>query len=166
MTLESLLKDYAAFNLWANTQMVSWLKTKPLELMTREVPSSFPSLKETLLHIWGAEEIWLERLHKISPTTFLHETFNGTTEDVFEGVLKMSEKFNAYTQALPDEHFHEICHFRLFNGAEDSRRRHQMLLHCIQHSTYHRGQIVTVARNLGITDPPGTDYMKYVRLQA
>lgn len=164
MTLESLLKNYTAFNLWANAQMVNWLKTKPLELMLREVPSSFPTLKDTLLHIWGAEEIWLERLQLIPPTTFLFQTFDGTTEDVFEGVLKMSDKFNAYSQALPDAAFHEVCPFRLFNGTEDSRPRHLMIHHCMNHSTYHRGQIVTIARNLELTDPPSTDFMRYVRL--
>ncbi len=165
MTLESLLKDYTDFNLWANTQFVNWLKTKPVELMEREIPSSFPSIRDTLLHVWGAEEIWLERLQLVSPTTFLFERFNGTVEDVFEGVLKMSQEFALYVQDLPDADFQEICTFKLFNGTEDSRPRAKMIHHCLNHSTYHRGQIVTMARNFGLTDPPSTDYMKYVRLK-
>ncbi len=166
MTLETLLKDYVTFNLWANTQTVEWLKTKPLELMTREVPSSFPSLHGTLLHIWSAEKVWLERLQLMPTETFLFQTFDGATEDVFEGILKTSETFKLYVQALPAEHFQEICQFRLLNGTEDSRPRHQMIQHCMNHSTYHRGQIVTIARNLGLTDPPSTDYMRYVRLHS
>lgn len=165
MTLELLLKDYAAFNLWANEQTVHWLKTKPLELMTREVPSSFPNLHQTLLHIWSAEKVWLERLRQAPPEPFLFQIFNGTTDDVFDGILKMSEQFNAYVQALPDAAFSEICHFRLLNGSEDSRPRHQMIHHCMNHSTYHRGQIVTIARNLELTDPPSTDFIRYIRLQ-
>jgi len=165
MTLETLFKDYVAYNLWANTITVEWLKTKPLERMTREVPSSFPSLKDTLLHIWGAEKVWLERLQQLPPEPFLSQTFDGSPTDIFEGILKMSEKFNAYVQALPDAAFHEICHFRLLNGTEDSRPRSFMIHHCINHSTYHRGQIVTIARNLELTDPPATDYIRYVRLQ-
>jgi len=166
MTLESLLKDYAAFNLWANAETVNWLKTKPLELMLREVPSSFPTLKDTLLHIWGAEKVWLERLRQVPPEPFLFQTFNGTTEDVFDGILKMSEQFKAYVETLPDADFSAICHFRLLNGTEDSRPRHLMIHHCMNHSTYHRGQIVTIARNLELTDPPSTDFMRYVRLHS
>ena len=78
MTIESLLKDYAVFNLWANTQMVDWLKSKPQELMEREIPSSYPTLRETLLHIWGAEEIWLDRLRLLPTNTILTERFNGS----------------------------------------------------------------------------------------
>lgn len=165
MTLESLLKDYAEFNLWANTQTVNWLKIKPLDLMEREMPSSFPSIRDTLLHIWGAEEIWLERLRLVPPTTFLSQRFTGTVEDVFEGILKNSEAFVAYVQDLPDADFQEVCSFKLLNGTEDSRSRAKMIHHCMNHSTYHRGQIVTMARNFGLTDPPSTDYMKYVRLR-
>jgi uncharacterized damage-inducible protein DinB len=41
-----------------------------------------------------------------------------------------------------------------------------MIHHCMNHSTYHRGQIVTIARNLELTDPPSTDFMRYVRLKS
>ena len=165
MTLDTLLKDYVRFNLWANTQIVEWLKNQPLESMTREVPSSFPSLHLTLLHIWSAEKAWLERLQQAPAQAFLFQIFEGTTEDVFDGLLKISEQFNNYVQALPAGLLAEICAFRLLNGTEDNRPRHLMIHHCMNHSTYHRGQIVTIARNLGLTDPPSTDYMRYVRLQ-
>ncbi len=160
-----LLRDYAQYNLWANTQTVNWLKTKPLNMMEQEVPSSFPNIKLTLLHIWGAENVWLERLHGISATTFLSLTFQGSTEDVFEGILQQSAAFNEYVQSLGAEKFEEACDFRLFNGTEDRRQRAEMIHHCMNHSSYHRGQIVTIARNLGITDPPATDFIKYLRVK-
>ncbi|MFN0016013.1 MAG: DinB family protein [Saprospiraceae bacterium] len=164
MTLDALLKDYAAYNLWANTAYINWLRTKPADLMTREVPSSFPTIKDTLLHIWSAEQVWLERLQGISPTKFVSIGFTGTTEDVFAGILQTSAAFEAHIRDQIEAFFQETCPFRLLNGTEDARPRHQMILHCMQHSTFHRGQVVTIARNLGITDPPQTDYIKYVRL--
>jgi uncharacterized damage-inducible protein DinB len=165
MTLESLLKSSASYNLWANTQLVTWLESKPAELLIREIPSSFPTLRDTLLHIWGAEEIWLERLMQVPPSTFLSFRFTGTTEDVLEGILKQSKTFDLYVNDLSDADFQEICTFKLLNGTEDSRTRVKMIHHCLNHSTYHRGQIVTMARNFGLTDPPGTDYIKYIRLK-
>lgn len=165
MTLETLLKDYVTYNRWANRLMVEWLREKPSELMTREVPSSFPHLHDTLLHIWSAEKVWLERLQQVPPEPFLAQTFNGSTDNVFDGLLRASEQFEGYVHSLPDVSFHEICHFRLLNGSEDHRPRHQMIHHCLNHSTYHRGQIVTIARNLGLTDPPQTDFIRFVRLR-
>ena len=163
MTLESLIKDYTTFNVWANTEIINWLKSKPLELMEQEVPSSYPNIKLTLLHIWGAEKIWLERLQGITPSSFLSQTFQGSTEDVFEGLLQISVAFNDYVALLPTEELNEMHDFRLLNGTEDRRSRAHMIHHCMNHSTYHRGQIVTIARNLGFTDPPSTDFMRYLR---
>ena len=165
MTLEALLNDYAAFNLWANTEMVTWLKSKPLKLMESEVPSSFPNLKLTLLHIWSAEDVWLQRLKKIASPIFLTNTFNGSTEDVFEGILKSSQEFSEYVKNVSAKDLEEICDFRLLNGTEDSRPRVYMIQHCMNHSTYHRGQIVTIARKLGLSDPPSTDFMRYIRVK-
>lgn len=165
MTLESLLKDYAAYNLWANTEIVHWLKAKPAELMERKVPSSFSSVRDTLIHIWGAEEIWVERMKQIPTHTFLSFRFNGSLEDLFAGLPNQSSAFAAYVQDLSDHDFQEVCSFKLLNGAEDSRSRVKMIHHCMNHSTYHRGQIVTIAHHLGLTDPPSTDYMKYIRVK-
>jgi uncharacterized damage-inducible protein DinB len=56
MTLQ-IRQDYVEYNLWANQTIVNWLKAKPLDLMTQETPSSFPTIRETLLHIWNAKNI-------------------------------------------------------------------------------------------------------------
>ena len=165
MSPESLLIDYTRFNVWANTETINWLKTKPLELMEVEVPSSFPNIRLTLLHTWGAEKIWLERLQGKVPATILYNTFTGSTEELFAGMLHTSLEFKDYVAALSPTELDEICAFRLINGTEDSRSRAHMIHHCMNHSTYHRGQVVTIARNLGIVDPPSTDFMRYLRVR-
>ncbi len=165
MTLDTLLKDYANFNLWANRRLVDWLQQYPVELMDRETPSSFPTLKATLLHIWAAEKIWMERLQQLPPEPFLGLTFTGSAEAVCDGLLENGAVLAKYVQAQTSAYFDELCEFRLLDGTEDRRQRSEMLLHCLQHSTYHRGQLVTMGRALGITNPPKTDYIVYVRLR-
>ncbi len=165
MTLEALQKDYCSFNHWANKEIVSWLRSKPFDLMEQEMPSSFPTIKATLLHIWSAEDIWLERLLGNPADKFLFFQFNGSVEAIFDGLLEKSAEFEAYVSSLSEADFQEICPFKLLNGTADSRSRVQMIHHCMNHSTYHRGQIVTMARNFGLIDPPGTDYIKYVRIK-
>lgn len=166
MTLEALFQDYTAYNCWANAAVVAWLRSKPEGVMTTPVASSFPTLRDTLLHIWGAEKIWLERLRQQEPEPFLPTIFKGTTAEVFDGLLAVSAALAEYVAQQPAAFFEQICVFRLFSGKEDARPRYQMLLHCIQHSTYHRGQLVTMGRALAFTDPPQTDYIYYARLMA
>jgi uncharacterized damage-inducible protein DinB len=162
MTLQ-ILQDYVEYNLWANQTIVNWLKTKPLDLMTQETPSSFPTIRETLLHIWSAETIWLERLRGEQSGIFLQFTFKGDSEAVFEGLLQGSANFAQFVQSLTAEQLLETLPFRLLNGQEDTRNRYQMIHHCMNHSAYHRGQMVTMARCIGLTDPPSTDQIRFFR---
>jgi uncharacterized damage-inducible protein DinB len=166
MTLPSLLKDYAAFNRWANRQFTDWLSSLPAELLDREVPSSFPSLRLTVLHLWDAETIWINRLRGISLASFPSRSFDGTPEELFRGLLETSEAFRNLVQSQSDAFFGEETAFTLFNGTPDRQNNAQILLHVFQHASFHRGQLITIGRSLGLTDPPKTDYIHYVRLEA
>ena len=43
--------------------------------------------------------------------------------------------------------------------AKNKLSRYEYIMHVINHSTYHRGQVVTIARVLGIKENiPATDY--------
>jgi len=163
MHISTLLKDYGMYNHWANKRIVDWFRSKPLELMDREVPSSFPSLKLTMLHVWGAEDIWLQRLQGISPSQFLSTNFNGTVETVFEGLVRNSATFRDFLARQSSEFFEETCSYIHTNGNPYTQFHAEIIQHCLQHSTYHRGQMVTIAHNLGLTDPPTTDFIVYVR---
>jgi uncharacterized damage-inducible protein DinB len=48
------------------------------------------------------------------------------------------------------------------SGGEYVHTFRQMFRHFINHSSYHRGQIVTLLRQLG-TSPPTTDLIRYYR---
>lgn len=160
-----MLKDYVTYNLWANNTLVEWLQMHPIALLDEPTPSSFPSLKLTLLHIWSAEEVWMQRLQKMTPTAFRANTYIGTAQEVLDGLLKNSAAFVNFIQQQDEAFFNEICDFQLLNGTPHRRPHSAMVLHCVQHSTYHRGQIVTMARALGLTEPPSTDYMKYLQVR-
>jgi uncharacterized damage-inducible protein DinB len=163
MNLPALLKDYGHFNSWANKRILNWLFSKPLELLDREIPSSFPSLRKTMLHIWDAEQIWMHRLQGKVATSFPSETFTGTADDLKKGLLATSEHFAAFLHNCPDQFFQQEIRYQNSRGEQFTTPNSEVILHCIQHSTFHRGQLVTMARNLGLIDPPQTDYIGYVR---
>lgn len=165
MTVKTLLSDYADFNLWATRAFASWLAAAPAEWLEKELHSSFPTIRFTLLHICGAEEVWLYRMNGQAPPDyrFLTDYFAGSTAEAMAKWVEKAQEFAAYVHALSDAELEEICAFRLLNGTEDARPRYQMIQHCINHSTYHRGQIITMGRTLGLTDPPPTDYIRFIR---
>jgi uncharacterized damage-inducible protein DinB len=165
MSLLALMKDYAIYNLWANTQLVEWLKTKPAELMKREVASSFPSINETLHHIEQTQKWWMKNMQQVKEESIelqWGQKYNGAIEDTFNELLNQSKEFVEYANSLNDESLQEECAFAIPYVGDFNRPRFEMIQHCMNHSTYHRGQVITIGRNVGLTDAPMTDYMYYL----
>ena len=156
-SLSALVKNSAAYNAWANKQLIGFLQTKPAELMDREVVYSFPSIRLTLIHIWECQKFWLLT---IKGEAFVKEEFTGSTEELFDRVLANSEEFSNYIKTLAEQTLQEDCeittpwfssNFAVFEYVQQ----------VVIHSTYHRGQIITIGRQLGFTDAPMTDYNLY-----
>lgn len=160
--LAALVRDYVAYNNWANRTLVSWLKTKPAGLMEQVVPSSFPSIKETLVHIWDTQRFWLAVIQQTPPPPSFRMTgFNGTLEDAFAGILEHSRQFESYVSLLSEGDLAEKIHLST-PWFEANRSRFEYIHHTMNHSTYHRGQLITIGRNVGLTDAPMTDFNYYL----
>jgi uncharacterized damage-inducible protein DinB len=162
ITLGTLVRDTAIYNLWANQTLVDWLKNKPTELMDKVVPSSFPSLKETLVHIWDTQRFWLSVLQEVpAPPSFRMVGFDGTLEDVFQGLVDQSLEMALYIETLEESALAEDVEFNT-PWVSGTQARFEFIYHCLNHSTYHRGQLITIGRNLGFTDAPMTDFNFYL----
>ena len=72
------------------------------------------------------------------------------------------EERRAFIAGLTEERLRADLSYRLLNGTTSSDPLHLLLRHVANHSTYHRGQVATFLRQLGVT-PPSTDLIRYVR---
>jgi uncharacterized damage-inducible protein DinB len=162
--MKQMLVEYARYNLWANENLITLFRSVDDALISQYIESSFPSIRKTLLHIWDAESLWLERLYGQSPTDFPSKFFEGTNEEVFEGLLKTSAAFVKFVEEKPAPFFTDMCTFSLISlQTEMTQMVREMILHTMNHSTFHRGQLITMCRQLNITPIPRTDYIIYSR---
>jgi uncharacterized damage-inducible protein DinB len=160
MGLQKLMQNYAEFNLWANGTIVRWLQEKPAGLLNKEVPSSYPTIAKTLVHVWSTELFWHSVLQDVSPPPVFREHFDGTNDEIMAGLLLQSQELAAYVAVLTEEKLQQICTLDA-PWMKGRLPKYEYIQHCINHSTYHRGQIITIGRNTGLTDPPMTDYNYY-----
>ena len=66
----------------------------------------------------------------------------------------MKEKFSSFSE----EDLIKTLHFDM-PWAKNNLSRYEYIVHIINHGTFHRGQIVTMARTIGITEGiVNTDY--------
>ncbi|MBC7884038.1 MAG: hypothetical protein H7X99_01085 [Saprospiraceae bacterium] len=163
MDLRTHLTTYINFNLWANTIMTNWLLSKDPALMTMEVKSSFPTVDKTLVHLWVAEHIWMKRMLGETYENILSVCEGKDTSFIVEKLIASSNGYVTYINEISDVVLDNHIKYRLLSGDEGSATIAHILQHIMNHSTYHRGQLVTIGRELGFTDPPKTDFMEYIR---
>lgn len=161
-TLSKLVFNYVQANYWANQTLVAWLKEKPAELLAEPIASSFPGIRETLVHIWDTERYWLSVIKQVpAPPSFRMNGFQGTLEQVFEGIQETSREFMETVTSMTDDELTATLHLSTpwFTSTE---QRFQFVQHAMNHSTYHRGQVITMGHHVGFHDAPMTDYNFYL----
>ena len=159
MSLKRIMSNYADYNLWVNQQFVNWLSAKSDELLYTEMPSSFSTIMKTLDHIWSTEEYWFSIISESSLSEKKAES-ELSKEEIFDGLLHSSTKLKHLINSLSEEDL--VKEVEIINPwFECELPISEYLIQVINHGTYHRGQIVTMGRNIGITDATNTDYNFY-----
>jgi uncharacterized damage-inducible protein DinB len=150
------------FNAWANHKTLQAAGTLSTEQFVRELGSSFSSVRDTLVHIYGVEWIWLERLLGRSPTGF-----PATKE--FADVGKLKARWTdletlqlQYARGITEADLDEVMEYQTLSFGPGRNPRWQMMQHVVNHGTYHRGQVTTLLRQLG-AKPLGTDLITFYR---
>jgi len=127
------------------------------------VISSFNSIGETVLHITSAETIWLDRLNKVESPVWLQSTFKGTRNEVVALWKKASAEIKKAVEDFNESAMMEKLVFKRLNGDRYEMPHYQVFAHIFNHSTYHRGQLVTMLRQVGFTDVGSTDMLGFFR---
>lgn len=158
------IRTLFTFNAWANARTRQAVESLPEEQFYLDLKNSFGSIHGTLVHLCGAEDIWLQRLQGADPGVFMNKDAYPTYAAVKEKWNAVEQGWKDYLVTLKDEHLMNGLEFHNQKGEKVSQLTGQSLQHLVNHSTYHRGQITTMVRQCGGT-PVGTDLIVFYRQQ-
>lgn len=150
------------YNRWATRRLLDAAEPLKAEDLRRDLKSSFPSLLDTLTHMIGAEWVWLQRWKGTSPTAFPDTAALDSVRAVRNRFDTLWREQQGFLDGLEDGDEKRDVAFKTFKGDSDKRQLSDLMRHVVNHATYHRGQVVTMLRQLGVT-PPATDYVRWVR---
>jgi len=162
--LKDSLENLTKYNLWANTKMFGFISAAGEVKADAIQNSSFPSIRKTLYHIWDAETIWYNRLHGKLFNLWPGKNYSGNLMEAGKLFLNMSENFVTFIKEKREDELGAQITYTNSEGKEFSNTISQVVMHCMNHSTFHRGQIVTMLRNTGFTNLSSTDYISFCRL--
>jgi uncharacterized damage-inducible protein DinB len=158
------LMHLTKYNVWANAKVFSFITEAGEAKADIDQSSSFSTTRKTLLHIWDAETIWIKRLSGEWVSDWPSKSFTGTLENAGTLFFKTSKDFVSYVEEKTEEEFNTQVRYKTMEGKEFSNPVWQIIMHCMNHSTFHRGQIITMLRSVGFTKFTSTDYITFCRV--
>jgi uncharacterized damage-inducible protein DinB len=161
MTLDEV-GELFAYNAWANRKIFDAAMALPDEQYRRDLKSSHGGIHGTLAHIVWAEQLWLHRwLARPNPAVPQGRDL-ATIGAVRARWEEVEAERAAFLGGLTAAQLEATRGVKPSTGGEYVHTLRQMLLHAVDHSTYHRGQVVTLLRQVGAA-PPNTGLIVFYR---
>ncbi len=164
-----LLDEY---DRWANNRILKSVGALTPEQFTRDLGGSFPSVRDALLHIVASNWAWLTYWKELSPsdqiltdlftrsdTHFPAESFP-TPAAVLPKWAETEQEKARFVNELTDEQLD-----RALPVGNTSITLAHLLQHLANHSTYHRGQVAMMLRQLG-AKAQSTDFAEFLLVAA
>lgn len=161
--MKTIIDNYLNYNLWANKTLLDLINDNYKSMLDSEVNSSFKSLRKTIYHIWDAEYAWKKRIEGESISDFLSKTFSEKTDlNLF---IENSKMFKELIVAMQQNQLENKIKYNNIKGEPFENSVSEIVHHCMNHSTFHRGQIISILRILGADNLPSTDFVTWLRIK-
>lgn len=154
------------YHVWANNRFFGRLKELPREVYHQEIRSVFPSIADTIVHMYMTDTIWLGAIREDhwdqiqdSLARAQVETKGKSLEEMASLFHELSEQYETFLNCVEDLDQPMAPEHPEFGRLET--RLSELVQHVVNHGTYHRGNITAMIRQHGYASVP-TDYVFYL----
>jgi uncharacterized damage-inducible protein DinB len=139
-------------------QFMAWADT----LLTAAVAQSTPEAVTPLQHVYLGEVVWLERVSGNEAAQITQYAAPESIHELSTAFREIHAKWLAWANAFED--FDTVVPHRNLKGESFRMPAWQIVLHLVNHGSYHRGQVAAQLRSSGFA-PPATDLIIWYRTQ-
>lgn len=153
----------ARYKAWADERLYATLAQLSAAELAASTPIFAGSILRTLNHVYLMDMVWKSHLLGIP--------HHSTTRNP-EAAPPLIELRNAqrdidawyidYARTMTADTCNGAVDFTFIGGGEGSMRREDILLHVVNHTTYHRGHITAMLNQMGV-QPQATDLPVFLR---
>lgn len=165
MTFEDVetLLDY---HYWARERLFRAVETLTEEQLRRPLGNSFPSVFDTLVHLCGADWIWRSRWEGVSPMAMPAPELYDDLGKVLAAWQQEERRIRTIVNRLGPDGVMRPIEYQGWDGKRQAQPFWQMFQHLVNHGSYHRGQVTTMLRQLGVPPPKSMDLIAFYRERA
>ena len=153
------------YNRWANRTVVETVGALTFDQFNQKLGGSFPSVRETLVHLMGAEWIWLQRWKGVSPKALLNAVVFPDLDSIKTRWRDIDREQMDFVGQVTDSSLEQPLRYVNLKGQTFEYPLGRALQHLVNHGSYHRGQVTNFLRQLG-AQPAATDLLVYFEVEA
>jgi uncharacterized damage-inducible protein DinB len=135
---------------WANLRLLHSAAGMDHQTFNCALPSSFPSVQQTFVHLFWAESLWLARWQGRSDVASLNSEDYPTAESLSVQFEDVHTRQLQFLSSLPPSAATQVVGYVNFSGKKWEHALRGLVQHLVVHSAHHRGQITTLFRHLNI----------------
>ncbi|MFJ6210237.1 DinB family protein [Lysinibacillus sp. NPDC092081] len=154
------------YNGWSNNKVFEHLSSLPSSVLTKEIMSVFPTLKDVLVHIYVTDLGWLDAIKGQEDKDI---------EELAKKVKNLADTTNGKSLKELRELYHSL-HLEILDEIENIDNLDgevnvhfgyakfsyiDIVNHIVNHGTYHRGNLTAMLRQLGYSGCQ-TDYSLFL----
>jgi uncharacterized damage-inducible protein DinB len=161
MTLQEM-KLLHAYNSWASNRIFDAVAQLTREQYMQDMKASHRNIHGTLTHMVGAEKIWLSRWTGSPDAKLITPEEVPSLPELKALWEKVGFEMAEFLGTMTDKKLAGTFTMTTSKGGPFTHVYWQAIQHVVDHSTYHRGQVVVMMRQLGVK-PPGTGLITFYR---
>ena len=156
---EQLVSLYG-YGEWANRRLLEPAAALRQEEFTRALYPGFGSVHLTLVHMLGADVLWLARWRGLSPKTMLSPVDLPDVAAIDERWQALIAERRANLAGLDEAALAETVQWTNMRGQPYALPRWQVILHCANHAAHHRSEVAAMLSALG-HEPESIELLEY-----
>jgi len=133
------------------------------EQYTRDLGSSFRSVRDTLVHLYAAESNWYLRWHGETPTSMIPPDLFPDVASLRAAWVDHEMKMRIFVDGVGESGINRVYDYKTLDGRPMQSALWQMVQHIANHGSYHRGQVTTLLRQLGARPAKSLDMIAFYR---
>ena len=163
MNLLEKVKTLTKYKAWADELTFSAVSELPKGEATKKRQTRFSTMVHTLNHVYVIDDVFKAHILGKSHSYIARNTESHPSLDhLWELQRGMDSWYVQYAENTTEETLSEIVKFQFIGGGEGSMSRVDMIIHVVNHSTYHRGFVGDLMYQVPAT-PPANDYPVFLR---
>lgn len=163
MSLMRNIRMLTRYSAWANSLLYLALGELPEDELTKPRQIVFGNLIRTLNHVYTIDLVWRAHLEG-KPHGFKtrNPDLHGSYSELRAEQATLDSWYMRHAEEMSDRSGEEIVEFNFIGGGNGAMTRGDILLHVVNHTTYHRGHVAAMMQQIPV-QPPATDLPVFLR---